>query len=675
MRVIRPSPPLSRLTRLTRRSCLALFALTVLGLGGCTPDVAPVVPVFGTTPDASPGFDAGAEVLSDTGATDAASGPDAPSDALPFDAALPTPTLGANLEGAGAGAAVRFRVWAPNATGASVEGDFPEAKVAMTAYAGAAAVFEARVAGAHVGSRYHFVLETPAGTLTRVDPWCRQLVSGVDCAVVDPAAFAWKTSSFARPTREASVVYELHVGSFAVPAGAANGTFASTRAKLAALADLGVDVVELMPTHLFGSAKNSWGYSPQLWLAPRPSFGGADELRALVDDAHAAGLAVWLDVVQNHADGGSAAPLRCFDGACPSGSAGLYFFAPGTYATTPWGPRPDYTRTEVVDMLLGSVDQWLGEFRGDGFRVDSVSNVRAIDGAGTTPGGRELLLAMNARTHARGAISVAEDLKGYAPITAAPSAGGFGFDAQWDGFGYDVDKQLVGASDDARDLGVLQNVLSGSYNGDPFARLLFTEDHDTVGNGGTRLPDAIDPTNPTGWAARKRSMLGAVLLLSAPGVPMLFMGQEQLATGTFANPAAPLADATPAGLKIRAFYRDMIRLRRNLDGGAAGLLAPGIEIFHRNDAAKVLAYRRYGVGGQDVVVIVNLRNKAYAEYDIGVSSAGPWRVRLDTDWKSYADDFAGGSTAAITAVATTKDGKPFSLPLKLGAYSAMVLTR
>ena len=325
-------------------------------------------------------------------------------------------------------------------------------------------------------------------------------------------------------------------------------------------------------------------------------------------------------------------------------------------------------------MLVEAAGTFLGEMHGDGFRWDSVSNIRALDGNGTTPGGQALLQQVNDTIHAAGGFSVAEDLKGYAAITLATGQGGFGFDAQWDGFGYTIPQQLALAADTSRDLGQVIAALTGSYNGDGFQRLLFTEDHDTVGNGGARLPVQIDPANPTSWAARKRSMLGAVMLLSSPGVPMLFQGQEALATDGFVDPPAPLAAPTAQGLQIRQFYKDMIRLRRNLDGGAGGLGDASIEVFHRNDAAKVVAYRRYGASGQDVVVVVNLMNKAYTQYDIGVADAGPWQIRLNTDSQTYSSDFAAGETGSVTATAGTKDGKPFTLPLVLGAYSAMVLT-
>jgi 1,4-alpha-glucan branching enzyme len=544
----------------------------------------------------------------------------------------------------------------------------------MLAQAGG--IYSVHLGSAHAGTHYRFSFDSPLGVITRQDPWCREIAADGSCVVVDPSSFAWKSSSFVRPARNASIIYELHVGSFAADVAAGHGTFASTTTRLSAIADLGVNVVELMPVHLSSRDATSWGYGAQLWHAPKPAYGTSSDLRALVDEAHADGLAVWLDIVVNHADRSTSAPLYCFDGACDAASpGGVYFFGAGAYAMTPWGPRPDYPEPHVAEMLLDSVDQWITEYRGDGFRWDSVSNVRALDGSGTTPGGRDLLVAANARTHALGASSVAEDLKGYDMITQPSSKGGFDFDAQWDGFGYTIDGVLTASSDDARDLGAVSGALTGSYAGDPFARVLFTEDHDIVGNGGARLPSKIDPADAESFMARRLSMIGAVTVLTAPGVPMIFMGQEWLATGTFPSSPTPIAGATPVGAKVQVFYRDMIRLRRNVDGGAGGLLDVGVDVFHRNDTAKVIAYRRHGASGEDVIVVLNLRNKSYAEYDVGVDDATPWRVRINLDHVAYGDDFVEGQTGSITPKPMSKDGKPYGLPLQLGAYSAMVLTK
>ncbi len=629
-------------------------------------------PQQGALDASAPGRDARG-LAADAGASPAAR------DAAPRDAASPAPdaaldpgallVFGANVTASG----VTFRLWAPNATAAAIEGDLPGGRAALTAEG--EGVFSAVVPGVGAGARYRYVLDTPGGSLQRLDPYCRQLApDGTACVVIDPSAFAWRDRAFSRAPRERSVVYELHVGSFAAPAGAA-GTLAAATARLAELADLGVNVVEVMPVHAFGGRPNGWGYNPQLFLAPKPAYGTADELRGFVDEAHARGLAVWLDLVVNHTDGWTKAPLYCFDGACAEGSAGLYFFPPGDHARTPWGPRPNYPSARVTEMLLASVGQWLIEFHGDGFRWDSTSNIRGIDGQGTTPGGKELIVRGNALAHAAGALSVAEDLKGWDALTRPASDGGFGFDAQWDGFGYDVMNVLAPASDDGRDLGTVERVLRGTYAGDAFARLLFVENHDAVGNGGARLPSRIDAANPTSLAARRRSMLGGVLLLTAPGVPMLFQGQEALATGTFTNPPAVLGAPTPAGLRMRDFYKDAIALRRNTAGGTAALSEPGVAVLHRHDANKVIAYRRSGPSGEDVLVVVNLRNKAYTRYDVGAPAAGPWRVRLDTDWSRYGDDLGGGQTGPITAAAQQKDGQPFSLPVRLAPYGAVVLSR
>ncbi|HEY5947847.1 MAG TPA: alpha-amylase family glycosyl hydrolase, partial [Kofleriaceae bacterium] len=324
----------------------------------------------------------------------------------------PAPDMGANVTEHG----VTFRVWAPHARAAYVAGDFTDAPLAMVATTDG--VFELDSAAAHVGSIYHYELDTDNGMLRRVDPYCRELMTKApDCMVEDPYAYAWHDDGFVAPDRAHSIVYELHIGSFTNA-----GTFTAARERLAELHELGVTTIELMPVNAFGGGDRSWGYNPQLYLAPKHSYGSADELRAFVDEAHRQGIAVWVDFVVNHSDGYRGAPLVCYDGYCPNNAWGIHFFPPGTYATTPWGPRPNYSDPHVATMLRDAVSQWLGEFHGDGFRWDSVSNIRALDGNGTTPGGRELLVAANDLTHQYGSLSIAEDLKGYGAITQPTSA-------------------------------------------------------------------------------------------------------------------------------------------------------------------------------------------------------------------------------------------------------------
>lgn len=575
---------------------------------------------------------------------------------------------------------VLFRVWAPNAASAWVEGDFAQARVELAPEA--SGFFASDVAGAKVGSRYRFVLAprdpagTPPGELARLDPYCRQRTEErTTCLVTDPLAFAWRDGAFVRPKREKQIVYELHIGSFSKDPAKAHGTFASAKAKLADLAELGVNVIELMPVFEYGGNADGWGYNPHLHFAPKSTYGTADELRAFVDEAHSKGMAVWVDSVVNHHDGYAQAPLRCFDGKCPDRTAGIYYFGPGAYASTPWGPRPNFAEPVVKNMLLDATKAWIDEFHGDGFRWDSTSNIRGLDGQGTVPGGKELLVEQNRIARARGATSTAEDLKGYGELTRAIDKGGFGFDAQWDGFGYDVSGLLATRDDDARDMGAVVRALTGTSDGDPFARVLFTETHDTVGNGGARLPNRIDPADPESFAARRRSMLGAALLFTTPGVPMLFMGQEGLALGTFTDPPKTLAPKSEAGALVGAFYKDLVALRKNASGKTGGLSEPGVEILHRNDAAKVLVFRRHGPSGEDVIVAMSFRNRAYTRYDVGVAAGGAYRVRLTSDRKAYGADFTDAPVAPVEALAQPYEGRPFTLPLAIGAYGVVVLSR
>ena len=212
-------------------------------------------------------------------------------------APITTGRFGANVTPGG----VVFRVWAPHATSASVVGDFAEHTVPMSLES--EGVFAVTVQDAHAGNQYTFAFETPYGNLTRVDPYCRQLLVGsTGCVVVDPSAYTWKNPTFARPARNATVVYELHLASFSVPANAPNGTFASVAAALPSVQDLGANAIEVMPIQSYGSKAPTWGYNPQLFFAPRPELGGSDDLRGLVDTAHGLGVGVWMDTVVNHMD-------------------------------------------------------------------------------------------------------------------------------------------------------------------------------------------------------------------------------------------------------------------------------------------------------------------------------------------------------------------------------------
>jgi 1,4-alpha-glucan branching enzyme len=580
---------------------------------------------------------------------------------------------------------VEFRVWAPGAKAVAVVGEAaadakdPKAgRRALVAEAGTG-MFAARIDGAKAGQHYRYGITPPEGAeVLKADPRARAY-DGAESLVVDPRSFAWKTKSFTPPARDAAIVYELHIASFNAPGGKNTGSFKSAIDKLDALADLGVNAVELMPVN--GHGTSGWGYGPQQYFAPHSQYGSPDDLRHFVDEAHARGIAVLLDVVFNHYDGYAQAPLRCFDGVCPNGSAGIYFFEQEPYRRTPWGPRPNFAKKEVADFFADNVFAWTTEYKVDGFRQDSVSNIRAMDGQGTVPGGAELLKRMNEVTEAArpGALLIAEDLKGEATVTGARTSGGLGFLTQWDGgFGWAITGAATAGSDDARNIGAVRDSLTHSYNGDPFQRLLYVETHDTAGNDGQRLPVRIDAADPGSLAARKRAMLAAGLLFTAPGVPMMFMGQEMLEDAKFVNQPAPLDwSKAVTNAPVLAFYKDMIRLRRNLDGSSGGLRGKNVTVTHINESPgnKVLVYRRWGAANDDVMVVANFGGTRYTRYDIGVPSAGTWKARVDSDATRYGADFGSPTPTAVTTTAAARDGLPATASLALGPYTMVVLTR
>jgi 1,4-alpha-glucan branching enzyme len=567
-----------------------------------------------------------------------------------------------------------FRVWAPSATAAALHGEFSVEPVPLRALGDG--TFAAYVAGARPGQRYRYALTTRDGsTLMRLDPYGRK-ISGGESVIVDPQSYRFNTAPYQRSGKNTLVVYEMHVGSYYCPGAPDACGFASTAAHLDELADLGVNVIELMPVNAHGSQRG-WGYNPHAYYAPHWQYGAPDELRHLVDEAHARGIAVALDMVYNHYDGWKKAPLYCFDGECGTGN-GVYFFSDPKYRSTPWGPRFDYQRPEVADFIANNITFWRSEYRIDGFRWDSVSNIRAIDGNGSVPGGVALLRRGNELAKKiPGALLIAEDLKGYAAVTAKLDDGGMGFDSQWDGgFHHALQSAVLGYDDSARNIDAVRDALYGRYNGDPFERIIYTESHDTVGNGGARLPSRIDPADPGSFAARKRSMLAAAILLTAPGIPMLFAGQEMLSIGTFADPPEPLDwSRRQAHARVVAFYKDMIALRRNAGGFTPGLLGSNIDVYHLNGASKVLAYRRSAAAGSDVIVIANFMNKAYTRYDVGLPFGGVWRVRMNSDDQKYSLDFGGAASTDVQAAPTPLHGQPYSAPIALGPYSVVVLSR
>jgi 1,4-alpha-glucan branching enzyme len=311
-----------------------------------------------------------------------------------------------------------------------------------------------------------------------------------------------------------------------------------------------------------------------------------------------------------------------------------------------------------------------------------IRNVRGDEGdpGDALPDGWSLLQWINREVGERfpGRLTIAEDLRNKAEITAAIADGGAGFGAQWDAeFVHPIRCVLIEGADEARHMGTVAHALGHHYNGDAFKRVIYTESHDEVANGKARVPHEIAPDDPTHWAAQKRSTLGAALMFTAPGIPMLFQGQEFL-QGEWFQDTVPLDwDLSEEFHGILRLYRDLVRLRLNRQGLSRGLSGRGLEIFHVHEQNKVVAFHRWDQGGpgDDVVVVANFANQTYQTYRIGLPREGLWKLRLNGDWQGYSDDFGDLTSGDVAAAPGEFDGCPYHGEINIAPYSVLILSQ
>jgi 1,4-alpha-glucan branching enzyme len=227
-------------------------------------------------------------------------------------------------------------------------------------------------------------------------------------------------------------------------------------------------------------------------------------------------------------------------------------------------------------------------------------------------------------------------------------------------------------------MNAIKGAVLANYNADAFSRVIYTESHDEVANGQSRMPEAIFPGNAGSWYSKKRSTLGAAVVMTSPGVPMLFQGQEFLEDGWFqdTDPVDWAKNKTYGGIK--SLYKDLIALRKNSAGLTRGLTGQSTNVFHVNNSWKMLGYHRWMNGGEkdDVIVVMNFSATPRYGYRIGFPRDGRWKVRFNSDWNGYDSSFANVGTYDLDAsYATPWDGLPASGIFDIGAYTCVVFSQ
>jgi 1,4-alpha-glucan branching enzyme len=581
---------------------------------------------------------------------------------------------------------VSFAVWAPNAASVFVEGDFNNwSQTANPLVPDGTGTWSSDVAGAVTGQTYRYVISSPGfATVTRRDPYSR-VVTEADynlgnSIIYDTGAYQWTSPPFTAPPLSELMIYEMEIGTFASGTGGTAGTFQTAIGRLGAISSLGFNAVEVMPVNE-NPPPNSIGYGPTDQMAvENETYGGPDNFKAFVDACHTAGLAVILDIVHNHW-GPWDLSTNQFDGwHTTEYPGGIYFYDSADW-NSPFGPRPNYSSANVAQYIYDSLTMWIQEYRIDGFRWDSVSNIyNTNSGTGTyLPDGWTLLQNANVQTVNDNPVfvNIAEDLTGNATVTAPLSQGGAGFASQWNGnFVSPMRAQLTQTSDSSVNMETVASAIGQAFNNSFTQNLNYTESHNEVTDGGQRLTTLIDPSAPTSWLALKKSTLGAAILFTSPGVPMIFQGQEFVEN-------EPLAPNMPLQWKlatqfatIRKMWAALAVARKNTPGHTPNLAGDGLNIYQVDDTNKLIAYERFDSQSPGTsVMVANFTGNTETNMTVGFPSAGVWTTRFNSDSTAYSSTFSGAGSVGVRAKPGAYSGMPYSGSLTIGPYSLMILSQ
>ncbi|HUH91987.1 MAG TPA: alpha-amylase family glycosyl hydrolase [Casimicrobiaceae bacterium] len=634
---------------------------------------------------------------------------------IPLDHVVSTTPMGATLIGDGA----TFRVWAPHARSVHVLGDFnawarDDRSLLPRDDQGHWRGFLPRVRDR---DRYMFYVVGDGGEGPKRDPYARELETpfpGV--CIVRTSDFPWHETGYRTPRFEDFLIYQLHVGTFYTPnLPRKGGTFLDVARKLPYFAELGVTALQLLPIQEF-ETQFSLGYNGTDYFSPEMDYGVADadlpiylaglnalldaqrlshyaldhlrgemaQLKALVDLCHVHGIAVLLDVVYNHAGGDFGDESLYFFDRQPAAGGNrnsLYFTDKGHAG----GLVFDFGKPEVRDFLIQNAKFFLNEYRIDGFRYDQVS-VIDHDGA---PDGWSFCqdLSSTVRFQRPSALQKAE-YWAVNPYVVWPPPEGAGFDTSLtDGLRIGLRNVIAAASiPDERPLdmpGLAASLWPASF-AEQWRFVQGPENHDVVYDGREpRIARLSDPSNPRSWYGRSRSRVATAISLTAPGIPMLFMGQEFLEDKQWSDNFALHADlllywagldkADKQMLDHLRFTRELIALRRR----TPGLRGKGFRVVHVHDANRVLAFQRWvEAEGHDVLVVAHLSTFNRFGYRIGFPAGGEWREVFNSDvYENWVNPDVVGNGGRVLADGEPMHGLEFSAALALPANSVLVFAR
>jgi 1,4-alpha-glucan branching enzyme len=644
-----------------------------------------------------------------------------------------TPT-GATLLPGGAS----FRVFAPRATAVYLNGSF-----AGTEYdqqtpdrllnRDSSGYWTGFQPGAADGDTYRFFVVGTGSSGYKRDPAASELAPAgfPNCLCILRAAdsYPWHDLGFRTPDFSDLVIYQLHVGVYAIRTAGVASNFLDVIGKIPYLAALGVNMIQPLPVDE-QEANPGLGYEGADLFAPDfpyvaaeaglPAYlatingllaarqlapldiadirSGPNQLKALVDLCHVHGIAVALDVVYNHAGGFSV--NGALDDTClyymdrvpdvGNNNDSLYFTdqdrGTGGLAFALWN-------ADVAQLLIDNATRYVGEFHVDGFRYDEISILLSTNQASGWQFCRTLttqLRALQPRLLQNAEFWPGEfpDIpNSVMPVLAPAATGGAGFDVVQHDQLRSALRGAVGAAAGGAGAAVSLSAIAGALypSGLDHAWRAVTcvENHDLVYAGRQpRLPALADGSDHRSWYARSRSRFATAVLLTAPGIPQLFMGQEFLEDKPW-NEDPKGADllwwnGVNAGLDRAMvdhlrFTQDLLRLRQAQPALRGDLVHP----YYASDADRVLAFHRWLEGsGQDVIVVATLAEATWYGYELGFPSAGYWTEVFNSDvYDNWVNPQVAGNGGGVQAGGGPMHGFPASAAVVIPANGVVVFTK
>jgi 1,4-alpha-glucan branching enzyme len=577
------------------------------------------------------------------------------------------------------------------------------------------------------GDPYLFFVVGAASSGFKRDPYAREMATDAkfpncSCVIRPARAFPWHDSAFVTPDFSNMIVYQLHAGTYAPRARGVASTFLDVIGKIEYLAALGINVLQPLPVDEL-ETDPSLGYngadlfSPDLpyqvsgasllsgylntinRLLKQKGFppiaiddiaNGPAQLKAFVDLCHVYGIAVVFDVVYNHAGGfdGDDRSLFFWDRAKNGNlNQSLYFTdqdrGTGGLSFALWN-------NDVRQFLINNATFYLNEFHVDGFRYDEISGLLSMNKESGFSFCRDLTDTL--RSVKPRLIQNAEywpfefgDFRRLVPqIVAKTGQGGAGFDVvQHDGLRSSVRGAVQQASFGQGASVDFDSIAGNLYpQGYPhgWQAVPCVENHDIVKTGREkRVPALADGSDARSWYARSRSRFATALLLTAPGIPQIFMGQEFLADQQWDPDPAKFDNlikfgALEGGDKVLTdhlrFTQDLTRLRWNQEA----LRGDNVHAFHVHNQNRVIAFHRWLEGsGEDVVVVATLAEATWFNYEIGFPSAGHWVEVFNSDvYDNFVNPIVAGNGGGVSASGGPLHGFPASASVVIPANGVVV---